>query len=130
MADHLLKERIAPIGANSFLIEYRISPVLKGLFQAGKQTGSHKVVSLCKNDGKHRRVCSSKNISENPIPFSKSLVYCIGRLNATECDGIHFHVNLAIFSSPGRSPGRAIVLPSALTTALALANILTLKFFM
>ena len=34
----------------------------------------------------------------------------------------------SLFSSPGRSPGRAIVLPPA--SALALANILTLKFFM
>ena len=37
-----------------------------------------------------------------------------------------------IFSSPGRSPGRAIVLPlaSALALALALAKSLTLKLFM
>ena len=35
-----------------------------------------------------------------------------------------------IFSSPGRSPGRAIVLPSALAAASALAKSLTLKFFM
>ena len=36
-----------------------------------------------------------------------------------------------IFSSPGRSPGRAIVLPpaSALAAASALAKSLTLKFF-
>ena len=39
----------------------------------------------------------------------------------------------AIISSPGRSPGRAIVLPPALALALAaaaLAKSLTLKFFM
>ena len=35
-----------------------------------------------------------------------------------------------IFSSPGQSPGRAIVLPPALAAALALAKSLTLKFFM
>ena len=40
--------------------------------------------------------------------------------------------NTLIFSSPGRSPGRAIVLPpaSALALAAALAKSLTLKFFM
>ena len=37
-------------------------------------------------------------------------------------------LNGRIFSSSGRSPGRAIVLPPAL--ALALAKSLTLKFFM
>ena len=36
-----------------------------------------------------------------------------------------------IFSSPGRSPGRAIVLPPAVAlAAAALAKSLTLKFFM
>ena len=39
-----------------------------------------------------------------------------------------------VFSSPGRSPGRAVVLPPALELALAvvsaLAKCLTLKFFM
>ena len=36
-----------------------------------------------------------------------------------------------IFSSPGRSPGRAIVLPPVLAlAAAALAKSLTLKFFM
>ena len=37
-----------------------------------------------------------------------------------------------LFSSPGRSPGRAIVLPPASASALAsvLAKSLTLKFFM
>ena len=48
--------------------------------------------------------------------------------------------NSAIFNLPGRSPGRAIVLPPALAAALALASSaaaasalaksLTLKFFM
>ena len=33
-------------------------------------------------------------------------------------------------SSPGRSPGRAIVLPPASESASALAKSLTLKFFM
>ena len=33
-----------------------------------------------------------------------------------------------IFSSPGRSPGRAIVLPPASALAAALAKSLTLKF--
>ena len=39
---------------------------------------------------------------------------------------------MIIFSSPGRSPGRAIVLPPAsmLALALALAKSLMLKFFM
>ena len=35
-----------------------------------------------------------------------------------------------IFSLPGQSPGRAIVLPPALAAASALAKSLTLKFFM
>ena len=35
-----------------------------------------------------------------------------------------------ILSSPGRSPGRAIVLPPALASASALPKSLTLKFFM
>ena len=35
-----------------------------------------------------------------------------------------------LFSSPGRSPGRAIVLPPALAGALALAKSLTFKFLM
>ena len=41
-------------------------------------------------------------------------------------------VLLCVFSSPGRSPGRAIVLPPALASAsaAALAKSLTLKFFM
>ena len=43
-------------------------------------------------------------------------------------------LELSIFSSPGQSPGRAIVLPPALALALAavsaLAKSLTLKFFM
>ena len=34
----------------------------------------------------------------------------------------------SIFSSPGQSPGRAIVLPPALASASALAKSLTLKF--
>ena len=41
---------------------------------------------------------------------------------------------ISIFSSPGQSPGRAIVLPPAsalaLASAAALAKSLTLKFFM
>ena len=39
---------------------------------------------------------------------------------------------MMIFSSPGGSPGRAIVLPpaSTLAAAAALAKSLTLKFFM
>ena len=39
---------------------------------------------------------------------------------------------MIIFSSPGRSPGRAIVLPPALAlvSALALSKSLTLKLFM
>ena len=41
--------------------------------------------------------------------------------------GINF---CRVFSSPGRSPGRAIVLPPALAVAAALAKSLTLKFFM
>ena len=44
------------------------------------------------------------------------------------------HVLKSFISSPGRSPGRAIVLPSASVlasvVALALAKSLTLKFFM
>ena len=39
-------------------------------------------------------------------------------------------VGLDIFSSPGRSSGRAIVLPPAWALAAALAKSLTLKFFM
>ena len=44
-----------------------------------------------------------------------------------------FSDKILIFSSPGRSPGRAIVLPpasaSAFAAALTLAKSLTLKFF-
>ena len=35
-----------------------------------------------------------------------------------------------VFSSPGQSPGRVIVLPLALALAAALTKSLTLKFFM
>ena len=42
-------------------------------------------------------------------------------------DTIIFH-KVSIFSSPGRSPGRAIVLPTV--SALALAKCLAFKFFM
>ena len=45
---------------------------------------------------------------------------------------VHFQRVMYIFSSPGRSPGRAIVLPlaSVLGAASVLAKSLTLKFFM
>ena len=36
----------------------------------------------------------------------------------------------SMISSPGQSPGSAIVLPPALASSAALAKILTLKFFM
>ena len=41
-------------------------------------------------------------------------------------------VQTSVFSSPGQSPGRAIVLPPALAAASALAKfkVFTLKFFM
>ena len=42
-----------------------------------------------------------------------------------------FSSKYATFSSPGRSPGRAIVLPPALAaSALANVKVFTLKFFM
>ena len=50
--------------------------------------------------------------------------------------GMDVSFKTCIFSSPGRSPGRAIVLPpasalvSAAAAASALAKSLTLKFFM
>ena len=56
-----------------------------------------------------------------------------------EIDGdVPIYLNISclvyIFSLPGRSPGRAIVLPQALAltlaSALAVAKGLTLKFFM
>ena len=47
---------------------------------------------------------------------------------------LFFNLNIEIFSSAGRSPGRAIVLPPVLASASAavsaLAKRLTLKFFM
>ena len=46
----------------------------------------------------------------------------------------HGDYYIALFSSPGRSPGRAIILPLALalvlTSGSTLAKSLTLKFFM
>ena len=50
------------------------------------------------------------------------------------CQLVHFDRQDPVFSSSGRSPGRAIILPqasaSALAAASALAKSLTLKFFM
>ena len=47
-------------------------------------------------------------------------------------NGSQYSTKRVIFSSPGRSPGRAIVLPPASASALvsALAKSLTLKLFM
>ena len=44
----------------------------------------------------------------------------------------YFDIVMSLFSSPGQSPGRSIVLPPVLAAAVALANVkvFTLKFFM
>ena len=46
----LSKERICFSWSKFFLL--RVNPCLEGLWQLGKQTGSHKVVSHCKNGEK------------------------------------------------------------------------------
>ena len=49
---------------------------------------------------------------------------------SANCVYVH-SVRVLLFSSPGQSPGRAIVLPTASAlAATALAKSLTLKFFM
>ena len=65
--------------------------------------------------------------------FVGFLAYQKGKLVHENENTTHTAV-MCVFSSPGQSPGRAIVLPPALASALALAaalaKSLTLKFFM
>ena len=63
---------------------------------------------------------------DQAAPLRSSLI-----LGCTVCSDLSVPI-LRIFSSSGRSPGRAIVLPPALAlaAALGLAKSLKLKFFM
>ena len=77
----------------------------------------------------HPKDANGMETSADPdqtAPLGSSLIWA-----CTVCSDLYVPI-LRIFSSPGRSPRRAIVLPLALAAAAAsaLAKSLTLKFYM
>ena len=67
------------------------------------------------------RFCCTKG---SHIVFYK--IYIIAHLNVCMLEDLKSNLEQTILSSPGQSPGRAIILPPALAAASALAKSLTL----
>ena len=73
---------------------------------------------------------SLRELEHTHTHYNLPHLYLCCLLKITIVDIFGSNLIMVLFSSPGGSPGSAIVLPPALAVAAALPKILTLKFFM